>query len=142
MKLHTSAPYKSRMCPIDFWVKGHALLGIDNSQGCSTFIQRVFATRLFALMRPLLVSKFYQTHLHIKYVRSHHRMSQHWIVLYFALYAVRFRRRLRLYSLKLDLNDKYNLQLWHAKVTKSSETRFHSRKLWFTPDKLGFSRVN
>ena len=32
--------------------------------------------------------------------------------------------------------------LWHAKVTKSRETRFHSRKLGFTPDKLGLSRVN
>ena len=30
----------------------------------------------------------------------------------------------------------------HAKVTKSRETRFHSRKLGFTPDKLGLSRVN
>ena len=33
-------------------------------------------------------------------------------------------------------------RLWHAEVTKSRETRFHSRKLGFTPDKLGFSRVN
>ena len=32
--------------------------------------------------------------------------------------------------------------IWHAKVTKSRETRFHSRKLGFAPYKLGLSRVN
>ena len=44
------------MCLIDFGVKSLGLLGIEISQGCSMFIQRVFATRLFAsLMHPLLV---------------------------------------------------------------------------------------
>ena len=44
------------MCLIDFGVKGLGLLGIEIRQGCSMFIQRVFATRLFAsLMHPLLV---------------------------------------------------------------------------------------
>ena len=31
------------MCLIDFGVKGLGLLGIENSQGCSMFIQRDFA---------------------------------------------------------------------------------------------------
>ena len=56
MKLHTPAPYESRMCLIDFGVKGLELLGIENIPGCSMFIQRVFATGLFAsLMHPLLL---------------------------------------------------------------------------------------
>ena len=57
MKLHTPAPYESRMCLNDLEVKGLGLLGIENSQGCSMLIQRVFATRIFAsLMQPLLVN--------------------------------------------------------------------------------------
>ena len=32
--------------------------------------------------------------------------------------------------------------IWHAKVTKSRETMFHSRKLGFALDKLGLSRIN
>ena len=56
MKLHTPAPYESRMCLIVFGVKRFGLFEIENSQECSMFIQRVFATRLFeSLMHPLLV---------------------------------------------------------------------------------------
>ena len=39
-KLHTSAPYESRMCLIDFGVKDFGLLGITNGQGWSMLIQR------------------------------------------------------------------------------------------------------
>ena len=53
MKLHTPSPYESRMWLIDCGVKGLGLLGIEISQGCSMFIQRVFVTRLFvSLMHP------------------------------------------------------------------------------------------
>ena len=34
------------------------------------------------------------------------------------------------------------IRLWHAKVTKSRETRFYSLKLEFALDKLGLLRVN
>ena len=51
LKLHTPVPYESRMCLMDFGVKGLGLLGIEISQGCSMFIQRVFATRLFAFLK-------------------------------------------------------------------------------------------
>ena len=58
IKLYTTqwpAPHESRMCPIDFGVKSHGVFWIENSQGCSMSIQKVFATRLFAsLMYPLL----------------------------------------------------------------------------------------
>ena len=56
MKRHTLVPYESRMCLIEFGVKGLRLLGIEISQGCSMFIQRIFATRLFAsLMHPCTI---------------------------------------------------------------------------------------
>ena len=56
MKLHTPAPYESKMCLIDFGLKGLGLLRIEIIQGCSMLIQRIFATRIFAsLMHPLLV---------------------------------------------------------------------------------------
>ena len=59
MKRQTPAPYESRMCLIDFGVKGLGLLGIEISHGCSMFIQRVFATWLFvSLIHPLLVLLF------------------------------------------------------------------------------------
>ena len=32
--------------------------------------------------------------------------------------------------------------VWHAKVTKSGETRFYSHKLGFAPDQLCLFRVN
>ena len=36
----------------------------------------------------------------------------------------------------------FTTNVWHAKVTKSRETRFYSRKVGFALDKLGLSRVN
>ena len=49
LKLYTPAPCESRMCLIDFGVKGLGLLGIEISQECSMFIQRVFETLFFCI---------------------------------------------------------------------------------------------
>ena len=63
MKRHALSPY----VPYWFWGQGHGVpvLGIENNQGYSIFIQRVFTTRLFAsLVHPLLVF-FFRTDIEI-----------------------------------------------------------------------------
>ena len=113
MKLHTPATYESKMCLIDFWVKGIVLLGIEIIQGCSMFIQRIFATLLFAsLMHPLLVFFF----LFHRCERTQLALSKSWIWVkctYICMHGQNVLTSLQLSSIHCSC---YNLRrLWQLK---------------------------